>query len=143
MVYFCQDYGESEWVQSVNGYPGIGPEYQIPDELVGKRIELLLPPAKPKKKAGRPAMDARRAMTALFCILRTGCQWNALPRSRRLRDGAWSLSEMAGSRRVRADVAGRANAVRLESGHRVGMASDGWRHDQGSAGGKRHRPQLG
>jgi putative transposase len=41
----------------------------------------MLPPPKPKKKAGRPSMDARQAMTAIFYILRTGCQWNALPRS--------------------------------------------------------------
>jgi transposase len=26
-------------------------------------------------------MDDRRAMSAIFYVLRTGCQWNALPRS--------------------------------------------------------------
>ena len=26
-------------------------------------------------------MDDRKAMSAIFYILRTGCQWNALPRS--------------------------------------------------------------
>lgn len=41
----------------------------------------LLPPPKKKKKAGRPRMDDRKAMSAIFYILRTGCQWNALPRS--------------------------------------------------------------
>ena len=34
-----------------------------------------------KKKAGRPRMDYRKAMSARFYILRTGCQWNVLPRS--------------------------------------------------------------
>ena len=34
-----------------------------------------------KKKAGRPRMDDRKAMSAIFYVLRTGCQWNALPRS--------------------------------------------------------------
>lgn len=59
---------------------GTGPEYQISDAL-WKRIEPLLPPPKPKKKAGRPRMDDRKAMTAIFYVLRTGCQWKALPRS--------------------------------------------------------------
>jgi len=59
---------------------GVGPKYQIPDEL-WKRIKSLLPPPKPKKKPGRPRMDDRKAMTAIFYVLRTGCQWKALPRS--------------------------------------------------------------
>ena len=59
---------------------GVALEYQIPDEL-WERIEPLLPEPKPKKKSGRPRMDDRRAMTAIFYVLRTGCQWNALPRS--------------------------------------------------------------
>lgn len=59
---------------------GVAPEYQISDEL-WERIECLLPPPKPKKKSGRPRMDDRKAMTAIFYVLRTGCQWQALPRS--------------------------------------------------------------
>ena len=55
-------------------------DYQIPDEL-WKKLEPLLPPPKPKKKLGRPRMDDRIAMTAIFYVLRTGCQWKALPRS--------------------------------------------------------------
>jgi transposase len=34
-----------------------------------------------KKKSGRPRMNDRKAMNAIFYILRTGCQWKALPRS--------------------------------------------------------------
>jgi len=59
---------------------GVESQYQIPDEL-WERIKPLLPPPKPKKKPGRPRMDDRRAMTATFYVLRTGCQWKALPRS--------------------------------------------------------------
>ena len=32
-------------------------------------------------KGGRPRMDDRKAMTAILYVLRTGCQWKALPRS--------------------------------------------------------------
>jgi len=58
----------------------IGRAYQIPDGL-WEKIKPLLPPPKPKKKLGRPRMDDRKAMTAIFYVLRTGCQWKALPRS--------------------------------------------------------------
>jgi len=51
----------------------IGHDYDIFNEL-WKKIELLLPPPKPKKKSGRPRKDDRKIMTAIFYILRTGCQ---------------------------------------------------------------------
>lgn len=64
-------------------YLGIDERYQVPEEL-WERIRVLLPPP-PKKKnkdrPGRPRMDDRKAMNAIFYVLRTGCQWNALPRS--------------------------------------------------------------
>lgn len=64
----------------VDQTPNVDAKYEIPDEL-WQRIEPLLPPPKPKKKSGRPPMDSRKAMNAIFYVLRTGCQWNALPRS--------------------------------------------------------------
>jgi putative transposase len=40
-------------------------------------LEPLLPPAKP---GGRPrSTDIRRVLDAVFCLLRTGCQWRHLP----------------------------------------------------------------
>jgi len=57
----------------------VGDAYQITDE-VWSRIKLLLPPLRPKKKSGRPRMDDRLAMNAIFYVLRTGCQWKAIPR---------------------------------------------------------------
>lgn len=59
------------------------PAWLMPDEL-WTRIEPLLPPEKPKGKGtqgGRPNADRRRAMDAICYILRTGGQWNGLPRS--------------------------------------------------------------
>ena len=50
----------------------------MPDELWA-RIEPLLPPGKPHPLGcHRPRVDNRRAMDAIFFVLRTGCQWNAL-----------------------------------------------------------------
>jgi putative transposase len=62
---------------------GVDGRYQIPDEL-WKRVQVLIPPP-PKKKnkdrPGRPRTDDRKAMNAIFYVLRTGCQWKAIPRS--------------------------------------------------------------
>lgn len=60
--------------------PEIEEKFQIPDEL-WKRILPLLPPEKEKEKPGRPRMDDRQAMDAIFYVLRTGCQWKAIPRT--------------------------------------------------------------
>jgi len=59
---------------------GIDSLYEIPD-VSWNRIIPLLPSSKKKKKVGRPRMNDRKAMSAILYLLRTGCQWNALPRS--------------------------------------------------------------
>lgn len=58
----------------------VNAKYRIPDEL-WERLRQLLPPAEPKPKGGRPRMEDRLALEAIFYVLCTGCQWNALPRS--------------------------------------------------------------
>ena len=53
-------------------------QWRIPD-LLWERIESLLPPRPPHRFGGHnPRVDDRRAMDAIFFVLRTGCQWNAL-----------------------------------------------------------------
>ena len=53
-------------------------EWRIPDEL-WERIALLLPSRKPHPLGcHRPRVDDRKAMDALFFVLRTGGQWPAL-----------------------------------------------------------------
>ena len=59
---------------------GVGPDSQIPDALWAQMVRVL-PPPKVRKKDGRPRMEDRQAMTAILSVLRTGCQWKALPRS--------------------------------------------------------------
>ena len=59
---------------------GVDKEFQLPDEL-WQQAEPLIPPPLSQKKPGRPRMDDRRALTAIFYVMRTGCQWKALPRS--------------------------------------------------------------
>lgn len=53
-------------------------DWRIPDAL-WERIEPLLPPPKPHPLGcHRPRVANRTAMEAIFFVLRTGCQWNAL-----------------------------------------------------------------
>ena len=57
-------------------------DWRIPDEL-WERIEPLLPPRKPHPLGcHRPRVDDRKAMDAIFFVLRTGCQWNALNKTK-------------------------------------------------------------
>ena len=62
---------------------GVGPEYQIPDPLWERFLPVLDEhngQRPPRKKPGRPRMEDRQAMTAIFYVVRTGCQWKALPK---------------------------------------------------------------
>jgi putative transposase len=61
---------------------GVESAYVIPDVLWQRIVRLLPPlPLKKKKRSGHPRMDDRKAMSAIFYVLCTGCQWKALPRS--------------------------------------------------------------
>jgi transposase len=60
--------------------PGVDEQWRIADGL-WERIEPHLPAESPHPQGGRPWMPARRAMDGIFYVLRTGCQWKALPRS--------------------------------------------------------------
>lgn len=52
--------------------------WRIPDAL-WYRIEPLLPKYRTSRKGGRPRLHLRRVMDGIFYVLRTGCQWKALP----------------------------------------------------------------
>ncbi len=49
-------------------------------DAVWERAQPLLPPPKPHPKGGRPPRDDRQMLGAILYVLRTGLQWNALPR---------------------------------------------------------------
>src|ERR1700692_1612047 len=52
--------------------------WRIPDEL-WKHIELLLPKYRRSRKGGRPRLNPRKVMDGIFYVMRTGCQWKAVP----------------------------------------------------------------
>lgn len=45
-----------------------------------RRVAPLRPPPRPKKKLGRPRADDRAALEAIVFVLRSGMQWEMLPR---------------------------------------------------------------
>jgi transposase len=53
--------------------------HQISDAL-WERVESLLPNYKLSCNGGRPRLPLRSVVTGIFYVLRTGCQWKAMPR---------------------------------------------------------------
>jgi putative transposase len=51
---------------------------QIPNAL-WERIAAILPNYKPSCKGGRPRLPLRNVVTGILFVLRTGCQWKAMP----------------------------------------------------------------
>ena len=47
------------------------------------QIAPLLPCEPPKPKGGRPRIPDRKCLMGIVFVLRTGCSWNDLPRSKR------------------------------------------------------------
>ncbi len=54
--------------------------WRVPDDL-WSRIQPLLPPEKPPGTNGRPVVPFRTVMDGILYVLRTGCQWKALPQA--------------------------------------------------------------
>jgi transposase len=52
--------------------------HQIPDAL-WERFDLLLPVYKVSRKGGRPRLPLRKVVSGILYVLRTGCQWKAMP----------------------------------------------------------------
>jgi transposase len=57
--------------------------WEVPDRL-WERIEPILledAPPPPKKNGGRQRIDWRAAFNGIIFRLRSGCQWNSMPKS--------------------------------------------------------------
>jgi putative transposase len=58
--------------------PVVDDGWRIPEPLWNRLVELLPPRPVHPRGCHNPRVDDRRAMDAIFFVLRTGCQWNAL-----------------------------------------------------------------
>src|SRR4029453_12224463 len=78
MVSYRQNFSYTEGCLMSTEPETVRRDWRIPDEL-WERLQPLLPARKPHPLGcHRPRVDDRRAMDAIFFVLRTGCQWNAL-----------------------------------------------------------------
>ena len=54
---------------------------RYPTDLTDTEWALVAPLIRPAKHGGRPrTVDVREVLNAIFYLLSTGCQWNALPK---------------------------------------------------------------
>ena len=54
---------------------------RYPTDLTDAEWALVVPLIRPAKHGGRPrTVDVREVLNAIFYLLSTGCQWNALPK---------------------------------------------------------------
>ena len=84
-----------------------------------------------KPGAGRKPMPARQIFAAIVYVLRTGCQWKALPKE----FGSASAVHAHFQRWQRdgfflKDMEGRLGRVRRDGGHRLALAEHGRGHDK-------------
>jgi transposase len=56
----------------------VAADFRMPEEM-WLRVEGLLPKFRKSKKGGRPRLEWRQVIDGIFYVLRTGCQWKALP----------------------------------------------------------------
>ena len=94
--------------------------WRIPDDL-WLIVRHVLPPGEQRRSRGRPWIDSRRIVDGVLYVLRTGCQWKAVPREygsgstvhRRFQP--WCRNEIL--RQVLTDIA---NELRERGAHRAG-----------------------
>ena len=110
-------------------------KYRLTDEL-WEKIKPHIPQERADKKLpGRPRMEDRKAMQAILYVLKTGLQWNALPRSL----GAYSTVHDRFQAWREAGVFGQLMKEGLveydeKKRHRLAVASPGRSHEQSTLG---------
>src|SRR4029453_10490105 len=136
--------------------------WRVSDEF-WEKVQPLIPPTPSHAKGGRRRMDDRDAFAAMIYVLRTGIQWNALPRemgaSSTVHDRyqewerlgffeeLWRAGgredDWVGGRGGGGEGAGGARRVRRGGRQRVGVAGPGRGDDEGPFRARRERPSHG
>jgi hypothetical protein len=116
--------------------------WRVSDEF-WEKVQPLIPPAPSHAKGGRTRMDDREAFAAMIYVLRTGIQWNALPRemgaSSTVHDRYQEWERLGFSLR---SCGGRGSSSTRSSGrHRVGVAGHRRGDDEGPFRTRRDRQE--
>jgi putative transposase len=112
--------------RSVNPLPTI---WEVDDEL-WKLIQEILDELDPPAPTGRPRTRQREALNGIIYQMRTGCQWNQLPR----RFGDDSSVHRTMQRWVAKGVFERVWAVLIESCEDLGGVDWAWQSADGAMG---------
>ena len=68
---------------------------RYPSDLTDAEWELVRPFIRPAKRGGRPrTVDVREVLNAIFYVLSTGCQWNAIPSDLPPRSTVWDYLDL-------------------------------------------------
>ncbi len=68
---------------------------RYPSGLSDAEWSLVAPLIPPGKRGGRPCkLDVREVLSAIFYVLSTGCQWNALPSDLPPRSPVWDYLDL-------------------------------------------------
>ena len=68
---------------------------RYPSDLSDAEWNLVAPLIPPAKRGGRPRkVDVREVLNAIFYVLSTGCQWNALPSDLPPRSTVWDYLDL-------------------------------------------------
>ena len=68
---------------------------RYPSDLTDAEWELARPFIRPAKRGGRPrSVDVREVLNAIFYVLSTGCQWNAIPSDFPPRSTVWDYLDL-------------------------------------------------
>jgi transposase len=63
---------------------------RYPSDLTDAEWDLIKPQIRPAKRGGRPRkVDVREVLNAVFYVLSTGCQWQALPKDLPPKSTVW------------------------------------------------------
>ena len=121
-------------------YEGSVDKAFLPPESLWQAVEPLLPWEKSKPKGGRPPESSRKMFFAMFYLLKTGCQWKALPRAL----GCASTVHDRFQQWVKAGVFGQLWSLGLLQCHVEGRLDFTWQSIDGCGrlghGSKPHRP---
>jgi transposase len=68
---------------------------RYPSDLTEEEWALVAPLIRPAKRGGRPrSVNVREILNAIFYVLSTGCQWNAIPTDLPPRSTVWDYLDL-------------------------------------------------
>ena len=107
--------------------------HQIPDAL-WECIDLLLPIYKRSPKGGHTRLNLRKVVNGILYVLRTGCQWKAMPNQFGSGGAIHAYFQEWVKLGVFEDIRTRAGRIRRPEANRLDVAESGRGDEQIAAG---------